>query len=102
MPRVVVPAKYLTETRTDKLDYSSLIPAGTTISSAASVVTVWSGTDPGPSLTVTTAVILGSFINATVSGGVLGVIYLVTVRATLSDGEVIPLSYYLAVVPDGP
>ena len=101
MPRVTFPPKYAVETRTDKLDFSPFIPAGGSVSSAVAVVAVWSGADPTPTLTATPTPAT-PYVNNVLAGGVLGVIYLVTVRATLSTGDVIPLSYYLAVVPDAP
>ena len=99
--RVSIPPKYVTETRGDRLDFSPFLQAGVTVASAVAVVTVWSGTDPTPTLVVT-PVAASPIVTATCSGGVLGVIYYITVRATLSSGEIIPLSYYLAVVPDTP
>lgn len=99
MPRVVQPPKFATETRLDALDFSPFLPSGVTVSSAVAVVQVWSGIDLVPTL-VATPVAATPFVNNTITGGVLGVIYIVTVRATLSNGEIIPLSYYLAVIPD--
>lgn len=109
MPRVVFAPKFATETRGDRLDYSPYIQPGSggslpTITAVVTSITVWTGVDPGISLTATPSILsasAGTVLNL-LSGGTLGVIYQVTVRATFSDGTVIPLSYYLAIVPDAP
>jgi SUMO ligase MMS21 Smc5/6 complex component len=99
MQRVIIPSKQSSETLLQAFDFTSLLGqlSTTTISSATSTIAVYSGTDPSPpSLTNS---ISGLVVTVTLSGGVSGVIYLVTVTATASTGAIVSLQGFLAVVP---
>ena len=90
--------KAVTETRKLVADYVGLLASGVTISSASASQAVYSGASS--TVTLGSASISGSKVTATVSGGTAGVLYQLTFRATLSDGQILPMSTLLAVTPD--
>ena len=101
MSRVVVPPKLVSETRTDVFDYSPYLPVSVTLVSATATISVYSGIDSSPSSVLSSVSVSASpYASVKVTGGVAGVIYQVNVLGTLSDAELIPLTYFLAVIPD--
>lgn len=99
--QVVVAPKLVSETRVESIDLSSLLAVGQAASSATCVVVVYSGTDAAPPSF--TAGVSTTTLSLTLTGGVLGVIY--SVRALITTtGPVanLPVTFYLAVIPDLP
>jgi hypothetical protein len=77
------------------------LAVGETITSAASVATVYSGADTDPSAILDgDAVIIGSEVEQDIKNGVLGVVYEVACTATTNRGQILPLSTLIAVVQD--
>jgi hypothetical protein len=99
--RVILPAKKLSETSIEQIDFISQLGPSETIVSAVCTCTVYEGIDPNPSAMISgVATITGTIVSQRVTGGVLGTIYEFMTQATTSLGQVIPLAAYLAVVPD--
>lgn len=100
--QIVVPPKLQQETRSNPIDFSPILQAGQSLSSASVSVSVYSGTDPSPP--VFTAGVSGTVASVTETGGVVGVIYSVRVLANVTPGVsiVLPATYYLAITPDLP
>lgn len=96
----VLPQKAPGATLIVPFNFTSVLSNGQTISGATTVATVWSGTDTNPSAIVGSTSPSGTVVNQTLTGGVAGNIYKVTVTATASDGSVQVLMGYLAVVAD--
>lgn len=99
--RVELSAKLLGETVTETFDFSSRMGVGETISSAGVSASVFSGTDSSPSSILNgAAAISGQTITQSLTGGVLGVLYLLVATATTSLGQLLQLSAYLPVAPN--
>lgn len=97
------PSKTSAETKLLTFDFSSDLGAGETLSSAVASCVVWSGTDSAPSSMISGALaISGGLITQLFTGGVAGVIYIISMLATTSLGQVIPKTGYLAVVAPQP
>lgn len=87
------------ETRTQVFEFLSLLGTGETVSSATVTVTVWSGVDANPSALKSGATTCsGTRVTQTFTGGLEGVIYLITVLGTTSLSQVVSLQSLLAVV----
>ena len=100
MSRVIVPPKLVSETRIDTVDFSPFLPVGVTLSSVVASIVVYSGVDSTPSAVLTGAAVAGSTVNVTTTGGVLGVIYALSLVATFSNAAGRTISYFLAIIPD--
>lgn len=101
MSRVELPAKLLGETVAEAFDFTSRMGPAETISSASVAVSVFSGTDPSPSsMRNGSASISGQVVTQSITGGVLGVLYLLVCTVTTSLSQVLQLSAYLPVAPD--
>lgn len=98
MPLFESAPKQVSESRLLKADFVGLLASGVTISSAAVSQYVYSGAVS--TLTLGSPSISGSTISVSVSGGAAGVLYQVSLQATLSDGQVFRMRTMLAVVPD--
>ena len=100
MERVLIPPKQVAETVYQPFDFTSQLGqfSTTTISSASVTIAVYSGTDPTPLLTAGSASISGLVVTVPLSSGVNGVLYLVTVKATASTGDIRTLQGFVAVV----
>jgi hypothetical protein len=80
-------------------EFLSLLGTGETVSSATVTVTVWSGVDANPSaLKSGAASCSGTRVTQTFTGGLEGVIYLITVLGTTSTSQVVSLQSLLALV----
>lgn len=92
------PPKRPGEAVTLVFDFAPELPDGVTVANAGlSAVDVLVGADEAASAMLTgTAVAVGSKVLQRVSGGVVGVDYLVVARAVLSDGQV---REFAAVLP---
>lgn len=101
MSRIVQPPKLLGETKTYTWDFTSVMSAAETISSAVATASVYSGTDLIPGNLISgSASISGQKILQNLAAGTLGVLYEVLVTITTSLGQTLQLSSFLAVVPD--
>ena len=101
MTRLVFAPKLLDETSAYQFDFSSLLGVGETISTAACTASVYSGTDPTPSLVVSGAAsISGSMVTQLFTAGVLGVIYEVKCHITTSASQTRDLVAFLAILQD--
>lgn len=98
MTRFESAPKRVTETRKLVADFVGLLASGVTISSASVSQAVYSGATS--TLTLGSASTSGSQVTALVSGGTAGVLYQLTFQATLSDGQILPMTTLLAVTPD--
>ena len=100
MNRVTLENKTSGETRIETFDFTSALSASETISTASVAATVYSGTDTSPSSVVSgTATISGQTVTQKVTGGVLGVVYLLTCTITTSLGQTVRLGAFLGIVP---
>lgn len=105
MGRIVTYPKYLGETEQllPPFDFSGRMGVSETISSASIAVTVYSGVDSNPSAIKSgSPTISGKKVYQNFTGGVVGVIYLVSCTANTSAGQVLVLNTYFYVEPDLP
>lgn len=102
MSRVTFEGKLLSETVVETFDFTSRLTSAETISTAAVTSVVYSGTDASPSAIVSGAAsISGKKVTQKVTGGLIGVTYLLKCTITTSLGQTLALSAYLVVVPEG-
>ena len=102
MSRTVIGGKYVAETRKETFDFISQLASGETISSAATTAVVYSGTDATPSTILSGAAsISGTQVTQTLTGGVAGVTYMLTVVANTSTGQSLNLTAFLVIIPVG-
>ncbi len=98
--RVIFEGKLLGETATLTFDFTSRLGVTETISSASTTAATYSGTDASPSSVISgSAAISGQKVTQVVTGGTLGVTYLLTCTATTSLNQVLLLTGFLVVVP---
>lgn len=101
MSRVTFEGKLSGETLTLTFDFTSRLAAGETISTASTVASVYSGTDPSPSSLINgPAIASGQKVTQSVIGGVLGVTYELLCSITTSGSQLLQLSGFLTIVPD--
>lgn len=73
--------------------YTLRLPAGVTIASAEWTLTVLEGTDPTPSASLSgSPAISGDKVSQRIIGRIADVQYCVQCKATLSDGQKVPLT----------
>ena len=103
MSRTAVLGKYAAEQgRFYPVDFAAfLAPTSDQISSVAVSVTLFSGVDPGPSLTATSS-FSGSVVTVALSAGIAGCVYDVRVTATTIGAQHVSISFFLPVLPDQP
>lgn len=83
-------------------NFASNLAAGETISSASTTATVYSGTDASPSSIISGAAsISGATVTQVITGGVAGVIYLLTCTATSSASQAMVREAFLVVKDAG-
>ena len=100
--RVQVQPKLVSETRVEVIDLSPMLAVGQTTSAASVSTSVYSGIDASPP-TLSAAVSSAALSVTLPTGGVAGVIYQVTVSVTCANpASTLPVTFYLAVVPDLP
>ena len=96
--RVELDAKRQTETVLVAFDFTSFLNLGETVSTQVTTSSVWSGTDSSPA-----AMISGASSNASgvisqlITGGLAGVLYLLSCTITTSLGQTLVGSAYMAV-----
>ena len=99
MSRVVFGGKLLGETKSLVFDFLSSLALGETLSTASVAAIVYSGTDASPSSLISgSATISGSQVTQKITGGVLGVTYLLTCTVTTSAGQTLLLSGFTTIV----
>ena len=95
---IILPIKNASETITTTFDFLSQLSSGETVSSAVATSVTWSGTDTNPSAVVGTVSVLGeSQVLVKLTGGVEGNIYLITVKATTSQGDSLVMQAFLTI-----
>jgi len=100
MSRQIIEGKSVSETVTLAFSFLSHLATGETISSASTTATVYSGTDASPSSLISGAAsISGSTVSQKVTGGTLGVTYILVCSAVTSLGQTLQISGYLVIVP---
>lgn len=93
-----LPNKSQGEAKVITFDFTKELAEGTTLSSPTVAKSVISGTDPGAAgLTVGSASVAGSLVQALVSAGVEGAVYKLLARATASNGEVHEIAARLGI-----
>ncbi len=105
MSRTIFPPKRLGETKRYSFDFTSVLPFGETVQSAAAYVFLYSGTDANPTAMLTGAVAIsaGKVVSQAFGGGVAGNIYTIQIQATLTpSGAILQMTGQLAVLPDQP
>lgn len=81
-------------------DFTSELAAGETIGTKSVGATVYSGTDPVPSGIISgSASSSGQKVTQNVSGGVLGVTYMMLCTITTSAGQTLQQAGFLSIVP---
>lgn len=103
MNRTIIPPKKGGETifcPPQGFDFTPLLAAGETISSAGVSTWVYTGVDPNPTSIISgSAAISGSIVNQLITGGQPGTIYVLVCSIVTSLGQTADLIGYLAVVP---
>lgn len=93
--------KLVSETRTDSIDFASFLLAGQSGASVAASVAVYTGVDAAPAAVVASAAISGTAVNVKYGAGVVGTIYAIRLDiTTAAPAGILPIAYFLAVVPD--
>lgn len=99
MNRVTFQGKFISETKTLIFDFLSLLALGESISTTSVSAAVYSGTDSSPSSLISgAAAVSGSKVTQKITGGVVGVVYLVTCSVTTSTGQTLKQSGYQVVL----
>lgn len=85
-------------------DFTDELTPGEVVNSAGTVFTVWSGNDPGPTISSITTVInntagFAAVAQVVISAGVLGTIYQCLITAPTSGGRVLTKTAALAIKP---
>jgi hypothetical protein len=93
-------AKTVSSTLVQTFNFARWLAISETITSASVVATVYSGNDTDPSAIFSgAAAVSGAEVTRTVTGGVLGNVYLLTATAVTSEGQTLPQEAYLVIVP---
>lgn len=103
--RVLLPPKRAGESVLySQFDFLSLFASASDAISAISgvVATVYSGLDGDPAAIVEGSSFSGSVVSVLVQGGVVGVIYELSVQVQLTSSQQPILCGYLAIIPDLP
>lgn len=100
MNRITFRSAHVGETRKLAFDFISDLAIGETISSAVASYAVYSG-DADAEVTLGSPSTSGTIVTVAAAGDTEGVTYLVTVTATTSAGQVLELSGFLAMTPEG-
>lgn len=101
MSRVILPAKLLGETVSEVFDFTSRLAPAETISTQSVGAVTYSGTDASPSSIISgSASASGQKVTQKITGGVLGVTYLLLCVITTSAGQTLELSAFMTIIPD--
>lgn len=99
MAHMILESKLTGETLLEPFDFAARLAVGETLSAASTTPTVHSGTDTTPGGVVVSSTISGTKVSVKVTGGVLGVTYLLTCQASTSLGQILQLTAFLVIVP---
>lgn len=98
--RILVPPKFVGETRTEYVDFAPFLVGGQTLVSGTAVCSVYSGTDSTPSAVISSVSVSGFQALVKLTGGVEGVIYQILVSVvTANPVNTLQVSFYLSIVP---
>jgi len=101
MNRIIIPAKRQGETLNQQFDFLSQLAVGETISTKVTTCTVFTGVDASPSSVINGAASnSGSIVTQSITGGIVGVVYILVCTITTSLSQTIKLAGYLYVEPD--
>lgn len=100
MNRITFRSAHVGETRKLAFDFISDLAIGETISSAVASYAVYSGATAATA-SLGSPSTSGTIVTVSAAGNTEGVTYLVTVTATTSAGQVLELSGFLAMTPEG-
>lgn len=101
MSRVVFQGKVASETINQVFDFTSQLAVSETISTKITTATVYSGTDASPSSVISgAATSSGATVTQALTGGTLGVTYLIVCAITTSASQALRMSGYLVIVPE--
>lgn len=101
--RTIIPAKLAGSTVLVTFDFTSLLAATEEIETATVTVQVYSGTDPNFGDILEGDPAAGdAIVTQMITGGVLGVIYILKCLATTDEDETLEMTGYLAIIPDVP
>jgi hypothetical protein len=100
---VVFPSKNQLATVLCSFDFLSMLAASETLVSALVTVTIRTGSDPNPSAVLSGAAsFAGKTVNQLVTGGVVGVIYVLTCSVVTSTGQDLVMNGELSIIDDNP
>ena len=101
MSRVIFAGKGPNETLNQVFNFASRLAASETISTKVVTATVYSGTDASPGALISgAATSSGAAVTQAITGGQLGVVYLLTCAITTSAAQTLRLSGYLVITPE--
>ncbi len=101
MSRVTLQPKLAGETVATVFDFTSRLAATETISTQVVTATTYSGTDASPSSIVSgSASASGQKVTQKITGGTLGVTYVLLCTITTSASQTLELSAFLTIIPD--
>ena len=99
MSNVMFREKAVAETQTLVFDFASILAPGESISSASTSAAVYSGIDSAPAAIISGGgAISGSKVSQKITGGVEGVVYLLTCTAYTTLANNLSLTGYQAVI----
>jgi len=98
MSKLIFESKYADASTRLTFDFISRLAIGETLSSVNLSSSVYSGVSV-TALTLGAGSISGTRVTSLCAGGTEGVTYLVAAYATTSEGQILPLTGYLTIVP---
>ncbi len=103
MTFIILPVKFSGSTIPVECDFSSLMATGEAVTAVVTTAQVFTGTDPSPSSIIsgTGTLVRNSFVQK-ITGGLVGVVYLLTFSATTNLLNYRIINAYLAVINDDP
>lgn len=99
--RIVLPPKRQGETLNVEFDFLSQLAVGETISTKSTICSVFTGVDASPSSMINGAATnSGTIVTQSITGGTVGVVYILVCTITTSASQTIKIAAYLYVEPD--
>lgn len=96
--RIELGAKQPAETQLVQFDYTSFLNLAETISTQVVTCAVWSGVDASPSSMISGAATNASgVVSQLITGGIVGVFYILTCTVTTSLGQILTATAFLVV-----
>lgn len=101
MQTVTFSEKSVSEVLPYVVTFSDLLQAGETINGATCTASVYSGTDPTPQGIISGAATYNATtVTQNITGGIAGVIYIVSMLVTATNSHNYLKVFYISVVPD--